>query len=107
MTVIFTNSDFWIEHHEVPVTLAAGESNNDSAAITLDKSGRFAGATVIGDSVTVLESGAQMGQVAFRTAGGATFTYGDVINAFILRVAKAATAGGATIIYHVLVFVKK
>jgi len=76
MTIIFTNSDFWIEEHLVDITTGAG-IGDQFINVALDKGGRFVGGSATFDGAVVFAAFYQ--SCSLKAVGGAQLIHGVAV----------------------------
>lgn len=100
MTIIFDDGDFHIESHNVARTTIATNNNLDFD-ITLNKPGRFVGASACYDSSSNLIHG-----VNFKTQADAEILYGDAISTCRASI-RNVSGGNQELGMHVIIFLRK
>jgi len=108
MTIIDTDTDRWIEYHEIALTLpdAAGEVN--SLSTVLNKNGRFRGCAIVARSGAPNDNTEAVGLITILNQTGAIIDLNTQITGIRINVKKQLGTAGATVItFHVLVFLSK
>jgi len=104
MTIIYERGKkFWIEYHQVSVTLEDPAGSEDSAVIPVDRPGVH-----LGNSVTLRDSGNGDAVRSIGSYGIIGFLgVGTILNNFTIRVQKQiSTEGSIASTWHVLLFMR-
>jgi len=109
LTIIFLRGEeFWIEHHQIAITLQDAAGRYSSGTIPLSKAGVFLSACVTARAVPNNNNSQAMGGVEVKLdAAGNNLTLGDFVTTVAVRVNKAiGTAGATGVNFHVTVFMR-
>jgi len=104
LTVIFTNSDFWIETHRVQLANIPATSVG-TLVFNLDKGGRFLGYSISPDEPSTAFI-AVLGAIGCRDGSGGNLQYGEAINS-MTAIVENLSAGLETINVWVVVYLRK
>ncbi len=99
MTIIFTNVDFHIEFFELPLQ-AVGAGGEYNQLATLDKAGRFIGASAY---LAGVSSDNDVSGVRILNQSTALLTYGQAITG-VRVLARSVNAQNLT--YHVMIWIR-
>lgn len=107
MTLIFKTNNFWIERHEVTISLPDIAGRVFSGAINLDRAGHVVGFSCSPSGMPNNDNGEAVGAWEVRDAGGGIIAFGEELTAVSVRVNKqAGTAGASNITFVIMVFVR-